>query len=350
MEILAEEKYVKVYGRTLVLDGVRYINYSASAIEFTFTGKKAEAVLTSDFKYEECSKYTFIGYVAVFVNGKMTQRFSLPDSEKTYTLFESEKAETVTIKLMKMSEAAFGKVGIKKLIIDGLAPVPTPKKQHKIEFIGDSITCGYGIEGVWNKDNFCTEQENPTKNYAAIVTRNFDADSNYISWSGIGVISRWVPEDVNEPLNDWLMPMIYPYTDAGYSNDLKQEPFESWDFSRFQPDVILVFLGTNDLSYTRNVEERVNHFGTEYGKLLSFVREKNPDAEIFCTLGTMGQELCPEIEKQVKLQNDSKMHYIQLDRQSEEDGIGADWHPSETTHKKVAAKLTDEINKVMNWL
>ena len=349
MEFQADEKYVKVHGRTLVIDGVRYINYSASAIEFTFTGTKAEAVLTSDFKYEEWSKYQFAAQAAVLVNGEMTRRFMLTDSEKTYTLFESEQPQTVTVKLVKMSEAAFGKVGIKKLIVEGTTPVPTPKKQRRIEFDGDSITCGYGIEGVYNVDQFCTEQENPLTNYAGILTRELDADANYVSWSGIGVISRWVPETEDKPLDDWLFPMIYPCTDAGYSNDLKQQPFEQWDFSRFQPDVVVLFLGTNDLSYTRHIDERVNHFGTEYGRLLDYIMEKNPTAQIFCTLGVMGQDLCEEIEKQVKLKNSDRVHYVQLDVQKDEDGIGADWHPSEKSHQKVAAKLKEEICRVMNW-
>lgn len=354
MEFSAEEKYVNVSGRTLFIDGVRYLNYSCSAIEFTFTGKKAEAVLWTDWHFDENCKDMFIGFAAVFINGEMTQRFRLEETEKTYTLYESDIEQTVTVKLVKISEAAFGKMGVKKLIIDSeKPPVPTEKKQRRIEFIGDSITCGYGIEGVWNTDTFNTTQENPLKAYAARTANYFNADFNLISWSGIGVISRWVDETVNEPLNDWLMPMLYKHTDAGFSNDIKQNPFEPWDFKRFVPDVIVINLGTNDASYTRKIPEREAEFGAEYKNLLEFVRENNPKAHIFCAMGIMGQDLCGEIEKQVndfsKLHNDDKIHFFKFDVQLESDGIGADWHPSETTQKKAAKKLISEIENVMNW-
>ena len=67
------------------------------------------------------------------------------------------------------------------------------------------MTCGYGIEGVWNKDTFNTRQENPWEAYAAKTARYFDADFNCVSWSGIGIISSWTDSDT--PNTEWLMPM-----------------------------------------------------------------------------------------------------------------------------------------------
>ena len=31
------------------------------------------------------------------------------------------------------------------------------------------------------------------------------------------------------------------------------------------------------------------------------------------------------------------------------DGLAADWHPTEKTHTKVAAKLTEKIKEIMSW-
>ena len=74
---------------------------------------------------------------------------------------------------------------------------------------------------------------------------------------------------------------------------------------------------------------------------------------IICTLGVMGQELYPEINKQVARfsleQKDSKIMAMAFEVQEEADGIGADWHPSEKTHQKMAAQLTETISSVMGW-
>ena len=54
MKFTADEKYVKVMGRTLWYNNTRYLNYSCAAIEFTFTGTYAEAVLWTDSEnYED---------------------------------------------------------------------------------------------------------------------------------------------------------------------------------------------------------------------------------------------------------------------------------------------------------
>ena len=95
---------------------------------------------------------------------------------------------------------------------DGAGLRPLPEKSRKIEFIGDSITCGYGIEGVCNVDVFNTPQENPFKNYALRTAKALDADYQLVSWSGIGLISDWIPPERDTPDETVLMPQLYPYT------------------------------------------------------------------------------------------------------------------------------------------
>ena len=94
-------------------------------------------------------------------------------------------------------------------------------------------------------------------------------------------------------------------------------------------------------------------YTTAYVAFLKQVREKNPNATIFCTLGIMGAELYPciedAVERYVKESGDSKIHTMKFDTQSMADGIAADWHPSEKTHEKAAEKLAAKIKEVMGW-
>ena len=338
---------VEKMGRMLTVDNVLYLNYSGAEVSFTMQGTKAEVTLISDGeKWEEHLK----AWVAVFINDEAepAKRFMLTKQRETFTIYQGVEDKEVQIRLVKYSEVAFAKVGIESFAIEGeLLKRKEDTRLVNIEFIGDSITCGYGIEGEYNVDTFHTAQENPYTAYAMQVARNINARYHLVSWSGIGVISSWVGETEEKPLNDWLMPMLYQYTDAALSRDLELKEWDKWDFSQFVPDIIVIHLGTNDQSYTRKIAERVHTFGEEYYHFLKFVREHNQKAHILCVLGAMGQDLCPEIEKQVALFNekehDGKVYFRALELQKDEDGIAADWHPSQQTHNKMAAVITKEI-------
>ncbi len=350
MKFTADEKYVKVMGRTLWQDNIRYLNYSCSAIEFIFTGTSAEAVLWTDSgNYEDKLK----AWVAVFVDDEEipSKRFLLLQEEETYLLYKGSSVKETRIRLVKYSEVAFGRVGIKEIITDSKEqPKPADTSERKLEFIGDSITCGYGNEGVWNTDSFNTGQENPWEAYAALTARSLQADYHLISWSGIGIISNWT--DQEEPNADWLMPEMYPYTDKAADLAFKKQAPEVWDHKKYTPHCIIINLGTNDSSYTKGVAERIEDFGREYYRFVKEVRRLNPSARILCTLGAMGQDLYPEVESQVELlrrEGDKEIYSMAFEVQKEEDGIGSDWHPSKVTHRKMADKLTEEIRNIMNW-
>lgn len=352
MRFKANEDNVRLLGRTKLVDDVRYINYTCSGIEFEFTGTSASVVLCSNrSKWDE----QFKAWVAVFIDDECvpSKRFALESDEAVYKIYETSTPRKVKIRLMKMSEAAFAKTAIKEIIIEGASEItPTTGKKHRIEFIGDSITCGYGDEGVLDVDIFNTTQENPWEAYAAKTARHFNADFNCVSWSGIGIISGWT--DSGDANTDWLMPMLYKYTDAAMDNDAGKKEFEVWDNSKFEPHLIVINLGTNDTSYTKvNEEERVPEFVEGYYKFLEQVRLNNPKSEIICALGAMGQELCPAIETAVnrfkKDKDDSRVHTLVFDVQSESDGMGTDSHPSLKTQEKMSKQLIAKVQEIMGW-
>ena len=125
------------------------------------------------------------------------------------------------------------------------------------------------------------------------------------------------------------------------------EPRE-YDFSKFAPDIVVVNLGTNDASYTRNVPERVERYGKAFNDFLKFIRSKRPNAKIVACLGVMNTDLCDEAEKQVKLLNktDKNIWFLRQSLQDDADGKGADWHPSEVTQRKTAVQLTDFLRNI----
>ena len=354
-------------GRYLDNEGVRYFDYSASGFCFVMKGRSAEAVILSDAdSWNEANK----GVLGVFVTEgddtsiqaipeEPTMRVTLNARENRIKLFESDVEKTVCVRVMKFSEAAFGYAGLKSLEIDGelqVAEVVSTcstidvKRPLKLEFIGDSITCGYGIEGVWEKDTFTTQQERPDKSYAFLAAKALGAEVQLCSWSGIGLISNYVdPATVNLPDIRWLMQANWPYTDKSLSLRLGLEP-EVWDGSRFEPDFVVIHLGTNDLSWVRGMEERRLEYVAQLRQLIEAVHRRSPKAKIVCCLGIMGEALNDSVKEAVELFKKDfpkvTAEFLPFIQQLESDGIAADWHPSAVTHKKAAEKLTSLICKL----
>ena len=347
-----DREHMKICGRTTKLGEILYLGYSGSYVEFETVTSRVEATFCTD---REVMEEIYHGWAAVYVDDERepSMRFALTQPQQTLTIFEEQTARKVKLRIVKMSEAAFGLVGIKDLLVEGEAPVlPTPVRDRKIEFIGDSITCGYGNEGVNGVDVFCTSQENPEDAYAILTAKSVDADYQLVSWSGIGIITNWVPETAEEPLEEILMPKLYQYRDLRLDEKLGL-PEEKWNFTEYKPDLVVIFIGTNDDSYVRNKEDRKEVFGTKYERFLEQVHISNPDAAMLCILGTMGQNLCEEEAKRVedfkRIHPTVKIEAMLMPQQLEEDGIGADGHPSKTTHRKAAELLSARIREYMGW-
>ena len=355
-------------GRHLDYNGIRYFDYSASGFSFIMRGKKAEALFVSDpEKWNEENK----AVLGIFVTEgtdlsigaipeEPTFRLALREAETPCILFESEEEKTVCIRVMKFSEAAFGYAGLKSLEIEGsLVEGKNVREQSsgavpslKLEFIGDSITCGYGIEGVWEKDTFTTAQERPDKAYAFLTAKTLGAEVQLCSWSGIGLTSNYVdPATVELPDTHWLMQANWPYTDKWLSLRLGLEP-EVWNAGAwYEPDIVVINLGTNDLSWVRGLEDRRLTYVAALRNLIEAVHRRSPKAAICCCLGIMGEALNSSVEEAVNLFKKDfpavKTCFVPFTEQLASDGIGADWHPSAVTHKKAAAKLAAALKELL---
>ena len=88
---------------------------------------------------------------------------------------------------------------------------------RKMEFIGNSITCGYGNEGLKKEEHFDYATENHYYSYASITARNLDAQHWVVARSGIGAYRNYGEAKTGSPRS--CMPVQYEY--IGYAYDLK---------------------------------------------------------------------------------------------------------------------------------
>ncbi|MDE6433493.1 MAG: GDSL family lipase [Lachnospiraceae bacterium] len=351
---VADDSHVKYVGRTLFQDHILWLALSGSGIEFTFHGKHLELLLQGDDN--AASKDAPIQdkvRIAVLIDGIRVVDDMLTVSEKSYTLIEGTHPKTYHVQVVKLSEAPMSIVGIRQLITDENASLtPAKNKVRRIEFVGDSITCGYGVDDSNLEHTFSTATEDVTKAYAYLTAEALNADYSMVSYSGFGIISGYTDSD--EKLADHLVPPYYPV--IGFSRGtLRQEQImgKDWDFANFRSDLIVLNLGTNDDSYCQDKQERQEEFAASYQKFLQEIRRLNPDAVLLCTYGIMNQRLYPYIEKAIdaykKDTDDANVYSMKFDLYQESDGYVVDYHPGIRTHNKAAWMLVQKIKEIMNW-
>lgn len=257
------------------------------------------------------------------------------------------------VRIIKLSETAMSTCGVKAITVNAASIQPTPFSDRYIEFIGDSITCGYGVDDPVAGHHFSTATEDVTKAYAYKTAQALGADHSMVAISGYGIISGYTADSKNKAATQ-ILPTYY--TKLGFSCGTYQKKIAAaiqWDFTLRQPDLIVVNLGTNDDSYTLNNRERQKEFAAAYTEFLKTIRSHNPDAKILCTLGVMTDRLYPWLEKAVKdytaETGDSNIACMRFDVQNPADGYAEDWHPTVATHDKAAQRLTETIREMMDW-
>lgn len=338
----ASQENVKQLGRVLFSDGILWCAHSGTGAEFKVNAAAVHVTVIGDSE-----RYA---RVAIYLDNERVIDDLTNEREKTYTIFKSETPREAVIKIVKLSESAMSVFGINGIEVEaGEKITPIAEKDVLIEFIGDSITCGYGVDDE-NKDHpFKIETEDFTKAFAYKTAAALGADYSIAAFSGYGVVSGY---DANGRKNSastvprYYDKLCFTYGSAGSLNLSETE----WDFDKRQPDIIVINLGTNDDSYCQDDAEKQAEFESAYYDFIGQVRGYNPDAVIICAFGIMGGRLYPYIESAVNAytekNGDSNVFSLRFDAQNAADGYAADWHPTEATHEKAADKLTEYINSL----
>jgi lysophospholipase L1-like esterase len=252
-----------------------------------------------------------------------------------------------TIRLMYIIEGYDLKPEFRGFVLDeGARLLPPPAlPERTIEFIGNSITCGYGDEAVEASDHFEYETENHYITYAQQTARSLKAQAHVVARSGIGVYRSYGGPKSGTPEN--VMTTEYEYTNL-------YDRSEKWDFSRFQPQVVCINLGTNDLS-TNNYD--VQLLKAAYKQFLRQVRSHNPKAKIVYLCGSMlgGKELeiakktLNEVVEEARKAGEQEVYRFDFTPSNGSLCYGADYHPSLWQHQLMASELTAFLRQLMKW-
>lgn len=254
---------------------------------------------------------------------------------------------THQVKLMYISEGYDMRPEFRGFVVDNgksLAPAPA-MPERRIEFIGNSITCGYGVEATEASAPYQEETANHYYTYAARTARNLDAVHMAVARSGIGVYRNYNGPREGDKIN----------MNTEYTHTLLYDKKYEWDFSRFTPQVVCINLGTNDTS-TTGADPDLLLKG--YKDLYKQVRKHYPNTKIVFLCGSMmrGENDLPMAKKAMDTcmndahkAGDKEVYRFDFTPQTGDLGFGASWHPSYWQHEKMAGELTAYLRSLMQW-
>jgi hypothetical protein len=213
---------------------------------------------------------------------------------------------------------------------------PSPKPKRKIEFIGNSITCGASSDmsevpcgkGVWH------DQHNAYMAYGPVTARGLNAQWHLSSVSGIGLIHSCCNLDIT-------MPPVFDKI------ELRGDSIP-WDFKRYQPDVVTICLGQND-----GIQDSLK-FSTAYIAFIRQLRKHYPKAQLVLLTSPMADD---KLKTFLKDQINGLLNFLHKEGDkkiskyffSRSYNSGCDYHPSLEEHQLIAAELSGYLKKLMRW-
>ncbi len=275
------------------------------------------------------------------------------DEEEWVTLWESSERRQQEIHFLRLSEAAHGKLGVLEVETDGNFFQAEKKETKTLEIIGDSISCGFGIEGARDSMEFHPLEENSWISYGALAARELGYELNVIAESGICATEPEYPLEKKRGMDE-----VYQYTDETFDRRRGLEP-ELWDFKSHPKDIVLINLGTNDANAIRfyedfdTIEGMEEYFHAGYKRFVQMVRALNgPDSWILCAIGPMDYYLYHHIKEVVneiiEETGDEKLRCFEFVQISViKEGFGGGGHPSAKTHARMAKELVQHIRKIV---
>ncbi|EGG21257.1 hypothetical protein DFA_01136 [Cavenderia fasciculata] len=313
-------------------------DWSGVAIGFAFKGTTNVRALFSTSLTTEDNMFN------VFINYGLYSTLNISStSNEAYNLISGgtlDPQQTYILILTKRTEAAIGIINFYGLVVDQSAilfPInpfnDNPNK--RIEFIGDSITCGYGIDGT-PPCSFTAETENNYQTYAGVVSRILGADLHVESWSGKGVVRNY---DANGTTSVDPFPTYYGRTIAN-------NPNSTWTFQDWVPQAVVINLGTNDFSSQPYPPQTV--FEQGYTNFIDSIRTKyNNGTVFFLACGPMISDPCCQYVQNVATA--TKSIYIDLQDILDSSDLGCNGHPNVNGHLKMAMNSLPIIQKNLGW-
>ncbi len=284
----------------------------------------------------------------VAIDGKPAAALQVDEGVHSYLVAQGLAKGEHVVALRRRTEAYVGEGELDGFELGpGARVLPAPAATRRIEFIGDSITAGFGVDGSDRSCLFSAQTENYSHSYAALTAQALGAEQVAIAATGAGVYRNWGGSKDNT-IGDL------------YDRALPTHSTSRWNFARWKPDVVVINLGTND--FTSGDPGSAN-FTAAYRALLARVRQNYPAALIVVALGPMLSDLWPaganaltqsrayltSVVSDANAAGDAQVKLLEFDNQDQAASFGCKFHPSAQTQQQMADKLSAFLRTQLHW-
>jgi len=238
---------------------------------------------------------------------------------------------------------------IHRVKTDGIF-LPINDKNLKIEFIGDSITSAEGAIGAVIEEDWIPMWFSAVNNYTYLTSKILDAEYRVISQSGWGVLTSWD----NNPMG--ALPPVYEKICGVVTgeNNYKLGANSVYNFNLWQPDFVVINLGTNDYNALNLKKgwnkENLEEFKNGVSSFIEKVRFYNPKAYILWVYGILESSLFNEILEGINYyktnSGDKRIEGFLLPEMTEKTK-GSRFHPGVLAHKKASKALASKIKEII---
>ena len=321
------------------------LDWTGTGIEFRFRGTDAWAKL-------EAPAASPIMWMIVLADGRPITRFPVEPGIRMYPLLlglEAEQERTVT--LMKetqcMPEQPAATVLLHSLRIDGEL-TELPARDCRIEFVGDSLTSGEGALAARDNEEWVTPWFTARGNYSWYACDALNAERSILSQSGWGVCWDWQHTERNNMSDAYEKTVGVLHGQEAETRGCQR----SWDFSRWQPDIVCIRLLSNDnngMLERKSFETDRETVVRGAADLIRKVRKYNPEAKIVWILpGTRSHpELGEEAIRRMQEEGMKELYSFILPDYGPED-LGARWHPNAEWNRKAGRLLAEFLRSIRN--
>lgn len=330
-------KFIKSSDNNLIFEG-RTIKRTDS-VSFCYPGTSVRMSFSGSSVYAKLK--TNAGFYSVSIDNMQPYKIStftydLHNKDSLFCLAENLSSGKHTLQLTLITEGLVYRPVFYGFGISNGKVYPAIHKKHRIEFIGNSITCGYGVEAKSKDDDFADSTENYMLSYAGIIAQRFDAEAMVVARSGIGVYRNFGDEKTGSA---HPLPSFYNQT------FIYDSP--SWNFTEFSPEYICLCLGTNDLSQG---DYDLQQFKKAYFSFVEHLHKLYPKTKIILLSSPMlhKHRLADQISVLNALHKEYQDFTYRFDF-SEQDGslgYGANWHPSAARQMRMADELSGFIESI----
>ncbi|MDY3863914.1 MAG: GDSL-type esterase/lipase family protein [Eubacteriales bacterium] len=301
-------------------DGI-VCDWSAAGVEFVATGKgdmtfSLSVTTNLGGGKEGCF---FRAYVdgAAYLNGESAY-YEVKKGDATITLKNLPEG-THTVRLVKVTGYTLANTTLRSVSFDGTVAETAPvAKNLLLEFVGDSICCGWGVIGD-HKGAY--SDQDATMAYPYLIAEAMGADLSVMALSGQGLT-------VGNP------GILAGYKYASPNRSMKAE----YGFAR-KADYSILNVGTNDAFQNLSAAD----FEAKLKELIAVVREKNgADCRIVLVGGMMKTEYNDTIKRVTReLGGAAEKYYVYIADQA----AGGN-HPTEAEHKEYAELLGGMLDAI----